>query len=42
MPADLESDPVVGLTMASQAFGLASDATGVWSQQELFETLGPN
>jgi len=42
MPADLESDPVIGLTVASQTFGLAPDTVGVWSQQEISETLGPN
>lgn len=32
---ELQSDPVIGLTMASHAFGLNSDATGLWSKRDL-------
>jgi radical SAM protein with 4Fe4S-binding SPASM domain len=37
---DLEADPVIGMTAASQAFGLRRDATGIWSAEELAEALG--
>jgi radical SAM protein with 4Fe4S-binding SPASM domain len=37
---DLELDPVIGLTLASQTFGLRRDAVGLWSQQELADCLG--
>ena len=37
---DLDSDPVIAMTMASHAFGLRRDATGVWSSEELSEALG--
>jgi radical SAM protein with 4Fe4S-binding SPASM domain len=36
---DLETDPVIGLTLASQAFGLRPDAVGLWSRQDLSDTL---
>jgi radical SAM protein with 4Fe4S-binding SPASM domain len=36
---DLEADPVIGLTLASQAFGLRPDAVGLWSRQDLLDTL---
>jgi radical SAM protein with 4Fe4S-binding SPASM domain len=36
---DLEADPVIGMTMASQAFGLRRDAAGLWSRQELADAL---
>jgi radical SAM protein with 4Fe4S-binding SPASM domain len=37
---DLELDPVIGLTLASQTFGLRPDAVGLWSKQELADCLG--
>jgi radical SAM protein with 4Fe4S-binding SPASM domain len=36
---DLELDPVIGLTLASQTFGLRPDAAGLWSKQELTDCL---
>jgi radical SAM protein with 4Fe4S-binding SPASM domain len=36
---DLDADPVIGMTKASQVFGLRSDAVGLWSKQELADTL---
>jgi radical SAM protein with 4Fe4S-binding SPASM domain len=38
---DLELDPVIGLTLASQSFGLRPDAVGLWSKQELADCLAP-
>jgi radical SAM protein with 4Fe4S-binding SPASM domain len=40
MGTDLETDPVIGMTAASHAFGLRRDATGVWSSSELADALG--
>jgi hypothetical protein len=37
--SDLDADPVIGMTKASQVFGLRSDAVGLWSKQELADTL---
>ena len=36
---ELEADPVIGLTVASQAFGLRPDAAGLWSRRELADAL---
>jgi radical SAM protein with 4Fe4S-binding SPASM domain len=36
----LERDPVIGLTLASQTFGVRPGAAGLWSTQELADTLG--
>lgn len=36
---DLEMDPVIGLTRASSAFGVRSDAKGLWSDEEILDTL---
>jgi radical SAM protein with 4Fe4S-binding SPASM domain len=40
MGADLEADPVIGMTMASHAFGLRPGLPGLWSQQQLADALG--
>ena len=37
---DLELDPVIGMTMASQAFGVSPGALSLWSKQELADCLG--
>jgi radical SAM protein with 4Fe4S-binding SPASM domain len=37
----LELDPVIGLTLASQTFGLRPDASSLWSKQELADCLSP-
>jgi len=36
---EIEADPVIGLTKASQVFGLSPDAKGLWSKRELSDTL---
>jgi radical SAM protein with 4Fe4S-binding SPASM domain len=36
---DIEADPVIGMTKASQIFGLRADAAGLWSKGELSDTL---
>jgi radical SAM protein with 4Fe4S-binding SPASM domain len=40
LAADLEMDPVIGLTAFSRSFGLSPDAKSVWSAQERAECLG--
>jgi radical SAM protein with 4Fe4S-binding SPASM domain len=37
---DLELDPVIGLTLASQTFGLSPGAKSLWSKQELADCIG--
>ena len=37
---DLELDPVIGLTRATQTFGITPDATGLWSSEALADCLG--
>jgi hypothetical protein len=37
---DLELDPVIGLTLASQTFGVSPGALSLWSKQELADCLG--
>jgi radical SAM protein with 4Fe4S-binding SPASM domain len=39
LDAHLESDPVIGMTKASQVFGLRDDAAGLWSTQDLADAL---
>ena len=36
---EIESDPIIGVTTASRAFGLNPDAAGVWSNRELANML---
>jgi radical SAM protein with 4Fe4S-binding SPASM domain len=36
---DLEADPVIGMTMASHAFGVRTDSVGLWSDQARTEAL---
>jgi len=36
---DIEADPVIGMTKASQVFGLSADAKSLWSKRDLSDTL---
>jgi radical SAM protein with 4Fe4S-binding SPASM domain len=39
LDTDLDTDPLIGMTMAAQVFGLSRDAVGLWSTPDLSDAL---
>jgi radical SAM protein with 4Fe4S-binding SPASM domain len=39
LDTDIDADPVIGMTMASRAFGLSPDTVGLWPQRDLADAL---